>query len=476
MLFERLNDIVKAYDIRLDEAYWQRIFMSCVQPYITNLRVVNRVGNLLQFKLAFLFQEVNFVDMVALTTIEIVFPKIYEWIKENKSVLTGEWQFESMLFDRDKTEETIYHTSSNEVQKVLEESGFAADVENVDRLCYGIKTIFPNWSHKSVPKYALEELRTENRIAHPDKFNRYFNLDVNDIALLQCDIEAAVNLMDKQELGAYMQRIDREGKIDELFSEIEARRNDISVERAKILIYALLQNGEQFISRSSKNIFGIQASILAQNLVRSIMAAHNKECWAEYINSLLKEADWNMLKGISYVLRIMMLAYGRHTNKGPQYEYERIMSEEELAKLEIAYVTKIEENIEKYDILSYPSGHGPFLLMKYVDEEYTDHFMKEAMKEPINAIKYLAASVSEWTGSTIVYRLDNDYSEYIDDTTVEAAIETCVEKGQLFRLNEYEQNAAAAFYLLKVKPANTDEVDQTEVKKLINDWQTNKKL
>lgn len=476
VLFERLNDIVKAYDIRLDEAYWQRIFMSCVQPYITNLRVVNRVGNLLQFKLAFLFQEVNFVDMVALTTIEIVFPKIYEWIKENKSVLTGEWQFESMLFDRDKTEETIYHTSSNEVQKVLEESGFAADVENVDRLCYGIKTIFPNWSHKSVPKYALEELRTENRIAHPDKFNRYFNLDVNDIALLQCDIEAAVNLMDKQELGAYMQRIDREGKIDELFSEIEARRNDISVERAKILIYALLQNGEQFISRSSKNIFGIQASILAQNLVRTIMAAHNKECWAEYINSLLKEADWNMLKGISYVLRIMMLAYGRHTNKGPQYEYERIMSEEELAKLEIAYVTKIEENIEKYDILSYPSGHGPFLLMKYVDEEYTDHFMKEAMKEPINAIKYLAASVSEWTGSTIMYRLDNDYSEYIDDTTVEAAIETCVEKGQLFRLNEYEQNAAAAFYLLKVKPANTDEVDQTEVKKLINDWQTNKKL
>lgn len=476
VLFERLNDIVKTYDIRLNEAYWQRIFMSCVQPYITNLRVVNRVGNLLQFKLAFLFQEVNFVDMVALTTIEIVFPKIYEWIKENKSVLTGEWQFESMLFDRDKTEETIYHTSSNEVQKVLEESGFAADVENVDRLCYGIKTIFPNWSHKSVPKYALEELRTENRIAHPDKFNRYFNLDVNDIALLQCDIEAAVNLMDKQELGAYMQRIDREGKIDELFSEIEARRNDISVERAKILIYALLQNGEQFISRSSKNIFGIQASILAQNLVRSIMAAHNKECWAEYINSLLKEADWNMLKGISYVLRIMMLAYGRHTNKGPQYEYERIMSEEELAKLEIAYVTKIEENIEKYDILSYPSGHGPFLLMKYVDEEYTDHFMKEAMKEPINAIKYLAASVSEWTGSTIMYRLDNDYSEYIDDTTVEAAIETCVEKGQLFRLNEYEQNAAAAFYLLKVKPANTDEVDQTEVKKLINDWQTNKKL
>ena len=476
VLFERLNDIVKTYDIRLNEAYWQRIFMSCVQPYITNLRVVNRVGNLLQFKLAFLFQEVNFVDMVALTTIEIVFPKIYEWIKENKSVLTGEWQFESMLFDRDKIEETIYHTSSNEVQKVLEESGFAADVENVDRLCYGIKTIFPNWSHNSVPKYALEELRTENRIAHPDKFNRYFNLDVNDIALLQCDIEAAVNLMDKQELGAYMQRIDREGKIDELFSEIEARRNDISVERAKILIYALLQNGEQFISRSSKNIFGIQASILAQNLVRTIMAAHNKECWAEYINSLLKEADWNMLKGISYVLRIMMLAYGRHTNKGPQYEYERIMSEEELAKLEIAYVTKIEENIEKYDILSYPSGHGPFLLMKYVDEEYTDHFMKEAMKEPINAIKYLAASVSEWTGSSIMYRLDNDYSEYIDDTTVEAAIETCVEKGQLFRLNEYEQNAAAAFYLLKVKPANTDEVDQTEVKKLINNWQTNKKL
>jgi len=47
---------------------------------------------------------------------------------------------------------------------------------------------------------------------------------------------------------------------------------------------------------------------------------------------------------------------------------------------------------------------------------------------------------------------------------------------QLFRLNEYEQNAAAAYYLLKVDPANTDEVDQTKVKKLISDWQTDKKL
>lgn len=474
VLFARLDEIVSAYDMRLETSHWQRVFLACVRPYIANLREVNRLTNLLQFKLASISQEVNFADVVALTILEIILPEVYEWIKHNKSVLTGMWEYGSTTYGWDAKEQTIYQASREELKELLAKGGVKHSTdENINRLCGCIKTLFPYWSQKSVQQYALDELRSENRVAHPDKFDRYFNLDINEIVLRRGDIETALNILSMIELGAFMKELDVRGKLDEFLSEMEAHRSQISSDRAKVLIQTLLQYGDQFVSRSSRYMFGISVSDIAKELVRSIMAAHNQENWGEYLGELIEDADWDMLKGISHILHVMILAYGRYFSETPRHEYERVLSKAEVEALEIAYVNKLKENIDKYDILSYPDSRIPFLLLQCIDKEYADQFLANALKDPVNVIKYLAVSVTKWTGSAITYELSNKYLEHTDDDVVRFAIETCVENERLLKLTEYEQASAAAYYLLKVKSAESERRERAmegDVKALLASW------
>lgn len=474
VLFSRLDSIISTYDMNLDLSHWRQVFPVCIRPYIKSLREINRLSNLLQFKFASISQEVNFVDMVALSTIELTYPEIYEWIKCNKGLLTGRWEGLVLPpFNWDTKEQIIYSESREWLKKLLDRNGYPSEQGDVDRLCSCIKTLFPHWSEKSVSQHALNELRSMNRVAHPDKFGRYFNLDLGEIVLLRNDVERAMMTLTFDELSVYMHALDDQNCLDEMFSEIESLCNNLTSDRAKVIVQTLLQCGSQFNSRSSRHMFGIAVSELAEDLVRSIISAQRSVDWCEYLVELMKDADWDMIIGISHFLHVMILAYGRHINESPRYEYERVISEEELAMLEDAYADKLRENIDSYDILSYPKGRIPFFLMKCIDKEFIDQFLGNVLSNPINVIKYLAASVGKWTGSSVCYELRSQYLDHVDDLTVKNAIETCIADCRLFELAEYEQHAAAAYYLLKIKCDKTNvdnRVLEADVRQLLEHW------
>ena len=62
---------------------------TCVIPLLKNMRDVNRLCNLVQFKFSGIGTEVDFTDMVVISVIEMYYPTVYEWIKYNKNFLTG---------------------------------------------------------------------------------------------------------------------------------------------------------------------------------------------------------------------------------------------------------------------------------------------------------------------------------------------------------------------------------------------------
>ena len=56
---------------------------------MNTLRDVNRVINTFQFRYNLLYQETAFEDMVAVTTLEVLEPKLYRWVSCNKDALCG---------------------------------------------------------------------------------------------------------------------------------------------------------------------------------------------------------------------------------------------------------------------------------------------------------------------------------------------------------------------------------------------------
>lgn len=82
VLFDRLDSIIASFEgVMFEQAHWVRMFETCVEPLIKNLRDINRLCNSIQFKLSALATEVDFTDLLVVSAIEIAYPSIYEWIK-----------------------------------------------------------------------------------------------------------------------------------------------------------------------------------------------------------------------------------------------------------------------------------------------------------------------------------------------------------------------------------------------------------
>ena len=69
---------------KIEQSYWSEVFINCIEPHINTLRDINRVINTFQFRYKILQEETAFEDMVALTTIEVLEPKLYQWLVEIK--------------------------------------------------------------------------------------------------------------------------------------------------------------------------------------------------------------------------------------------------------------------------------------------------------------------------------------------------------------------------------------------------------
>lgn len=180
VLLQRLNEILAEHtDVNFHETHWQQLYEPCIASLINNLRDINRLCNAVQFKLASIASEVDFTDLVAISALEILFPKIYEWVKNNKPILTGEL-YPGYLMDQNKNQKELYADYSSRF-KILLEGNHANPIvdEQVEIVIEFLSLLFPHFGRKIGKTYeifGLDLLRRNNQIAHAEKFFRYFSL------------------------------------------------------------------------------------------------------------------------------------------------------------------------------------------------------------------------------------------------------------------------------------------------------------
>ena len=114
LLFERLDTLIKKYpSIAFKEDRWSKLFSTCIAPFICTIRDINRLINLLQFKFSGIPSDVDFSDMVALSSIEINQPQLYDWIKDNKNTVLGDFNWSQ--YSGRKADEELYKEYYEEI-------------------------------------------------------------------------------------------------------------------------------------------------------------------------------------------------------------------------------------------------------------------------------------------------------------------------------------------------------------------------
>lgn len=199
VLIMQLYSIISEYEeISFNKIHWQRLFESCIDPFIVNIRDINRLCNAVQFKLAAMSSEVDFTDLVALSVLEISIPEVYDWIKSHKAILTGALDYSS-IGRRDKSQKEWYDSYYVEIQKLLSaRTNAEKNRDHTDIVITSLAFLFPYFGQKIGKLYEafdINELRRNNQIGHPEKFDRYFNLDLDTIAIKKSEIMQAVHIL-----------------------------------------------------------------------------------------------------------------------------------------------------------------------------------------------------------------------------------------------------------------------------------------
>lgn len=90
LLLKELNELLKDFpENRFDEKHWNHVFHGGFKYFFRNIRDVTRYINSLKFSFGLVKDEVNFVDYLAITAIQVFMPEVYYGIRDNKEVFIG---------------------------------------------------------------------------------------------------------------------------------------------------------------------------------------------------------------------------------------------------------------------------------------------------------------------------------------------------------------------------------------------------
>ncbi len=466
LFLTKLENTIKAIsdNPKIDQAYWSEVFTNCIEPYIETLRDVNRVINTFQFRYKILYEETAFEDMVALTTIEVLEPQLYQWIGRNKDLLCSTYSHSFSALFRNKSN---YRTSIHEELKKL---GINTDI--------GIKflsTLFPVFANdideRSV-RYTSSNIRETMRVAQEERFDSYFMFDLGGIPVSRYIINTYINILPLDDLIDTITKINNNGNIEYFIDELKSLVDTIPEKRLGLLSSVILNVLHKFSQNSQ--FFMLSAYTKAEFLVYDIMSKINDENERyNLIKSVLENINKEQLGTLASFINRIELSHGRLAGKEEPIE-KQLITLQHLIDIEPIYVSKINEITQSEVIIDIRDFHMAFYLWECLDKDRARTYLDNILKVDNNILKFICAIASKWTSENDVgwyYSLDK-VSNYISvDIVYEKIKEISKEDLVMFKL---EDQIKLASFVLSYGKSESYRVDEKEAMKLVNDWKANK--
>lgn len=460
IFFNKIEQIISDLpeEVTWDESDWNIVFRNCIEPYLNNLRDVNRVTNVFRFKYEMLYSETYFVDMLAITTIEVLEPKLYKWICDNKKLLCGEFMDKILSDTSDDDYRKLY---CNQFENLGIDSDLAMDY---------VATLFPEFSIK-VNKYrydfqSMSDIRSKMRVAYSERFDLYFMVDLDDAKVPRNTINNWIYELNEDGLNEALRIINAEGNIKYFLDELVSLKDNIPYERLKLVATAIFESlwefkdGEKFIS----------ISYLAENFVIDIIRKLKTENEKyDIIRSLLENVDKNRLGTISRIIFKLEVSYGR-LEETKEFSADQLISLDHLKKIEKTYLTKIRDIITDNNPIFGISNFNCFLyLWEHLDANEVANYFKEI--DDTNKLKFICALASKWNGNRgngWCFQAEV-YSKYISKDEIYKLIQS-LENSKFNEFTEIELIKLASFILNYNKNA-TARVSEQEAREYVEkEW------
>ena len=464
ILLNQLNKIIvnTSSEIKIDENYWTKVFNDCISPYISTLRDINRVVNTFQFRYSLLYQEVSFEDMIAISTIEVLEPKLYKWIATNKEVVCGGMKRLINSINNKQDSKKLY---SEEFEKI----GI-----NPEKAINFLSTMFPVFFKDINGNTYYEknnfDIRKNMRAAYGERFDVYFMTDLSDIKVSRNIINSCVYEFDRKNLLEVIDKINQRGDIVYFLEELTSLVSEIPYERLSLIPSVLLILHGEFDGERNNIIYPISAITMTSRIIEEIIdrLATEEEKYLS-LSSLIGDADETSLGTISNLLINIGRTHGRFV-ENIENKDKRIITVEYLQKLEEIYLDKIKKITNSVSISDIVGFKDVYYLWRYIDEIGLSKYIEKLFKSEVDKLKFVTSLASKWVGSNVGWAYySNLYGKYISNDEIYISIMK-FDKNMLHEFTELEQIKLASF----VCNYGKDELDyasEDEARELLKQWE-----
>lgn len=237
-LFKKLDELIK--DIpegRWDQTYWGNIYHSGLKHLFHNIRDVNRYLNTLSFGFSLVKDEVNPIDFIAITAIQVFIPNLYKSIKDNKDLFSG-------IRDSFRKSDAAQKEEETQIEMILKQ----VDEKQRDILPDFLQRLFPRMENVGHSYSFLETWRKQGRICSPDIFDTYFKLFIPKDEISLREIERILSTgNDTDTFSSELLKLNQDNKIIRFLERMEDyTREDIPDENIVPIINVLMDLGDLF--------------------------------------------------------------------------------------------------------------------------------------------------------------------------------------------------------------------------------------
>lgn len=222
-----------------NQEYWYNVYHGSIQHFFYTIRDVIRYINTLKIGLPYISKEVNPIDFIAVTCLQVFMPRVYLEIKDNKEFFTGT--------SPDENDEIRYKDSET-IGEILELAP-KKDREHIKRLlCW----LFPRMQnvldfHQAVSVSKPSELLKERRICSPNSFDTHFRLSVPEYEINQAEIDRLIEASEfEKKFSSILLSINEGGKIQVAIESLRERISDIPIKNIGVVIKSLLNIADNF--------------------------------------------------------------------------------------------------------------------------------------------------------------------------------------------------------------------------------------
>ncbi len=464
ILRDRLNDIVhknKDEEEFENNEYFETVLENCVNPYVNNIRDVNRLLNAFRFKYGALWKETSFVDLLAITAIEIFESKLYKWIFNNKDFICSGDINSSLL---------RHYGPSRYIEKCNQEF---ESLGLYNKMAFDIVSIlFPTFAydtnHKLInEKISESELISNKRIGSTKTIDLYFRFNLSDIKIPREEIIKCVNSYRKSKLLQRVRKFNKDGNILYFLENVDSlfRDNKISNNRFALIISVLLGLQNEFVDQS--RLADYYSNNIVVNMITSIK---EEEVCYKIINFIVENIDKTNISTRAILINQIVQCCIKSDDEDKNLQ---IITLEHLKNIGKIYVEKIKSIANSKNILSLDEFDKIFYLWKELDRESATVYVKNLFKDDVNKLKFLCLTTyNSLTGWKF-------YSENCLDFTSEYEFYYSIKNFDKSRLDEFtkEEQIILASFVLNYENNNGDfdHVPEREALQLIEKWKSESK-